>query len=209
MGPWAGGGDRGANRVGSGSGNFAVVTRRLLPLLLGTVLLAGACVAGTDGDGDRGSSALSGGGLRAGGLQTAGDVPTEPITEQRFVDFNNEPGTFARFGGKPLVVNFWSSTCVPCITEMPDFEAVHREMGDKVGFVGVNVVDIPSEATRMARQIGVTYPLVRDPDGALLSFVGGVSMPTTAFVTADGQVVKVISRTLSAQDLRESIAALQ
>ncbi len=171
--------------------------------LLVALLVAGSC------DGNEPTPATNGGGLRAGGLETAGDVPSEPITDQAFMDFDDEPGTFARFTGKPLVANFWASTCVPCITEMPDFEAVHQELGDEVGFVGVNVVDIPSEATRLARQTGVTYPLVRDPDGRLLRFVGGISMPTTAFVDAEGRVVKVLSRKLSAEDLRAAIEDLR
>ncbi|MFN0026243.1 MAG: TlpA family protein disulfide reductase [Acidimicrobiales bacterium] len=180
------------------------MNRRLVPVLLAVLLAGAGCIGGGES-----APAVTGGGLRAGGLETVGELPSKPITDQAFTDFDDQQGTFARFAGKPLVVNFWSSSCVPCITEMPDFEAVYQELGQEVGFVGVNVVDIPSEATRMARQTGVTYPLVRDPDGALLGFVGGIAMPTTAFVSADGEVLKVISRQLSAADLRDHIAELR
>src|SRR5687767_3351861 len=38
----------------------------------------------------------------------------------------------ADFAGEPLVINFWATWCVPCTKEMPDFQAVAGEAGDKV-----------------------------------------------------------------------------
>src|SRR5687768_5893892 len=41
--------------------------------------------------------------------------------------------------GKPVVLNFWGGSCPPCRAEMPDIEAVSREYGDRVLFLGLDV----------------------------------------------------------------------
>ena len=60
----------------------------------------------------------------------------------------------------------------------------------------------------MAERTGVTYPLVWDRSGALLRFVGGATMPTTALVDAEGNVVKVLTKALSAEELRTEMKVL-
>lgn len=185
--------------------------RRPLPTLVSSLALAGALLlAGCSGDdgGDTGRTASSGG-LTVGGLDRADTVPEGNIAEQSFVSLDGEEGTFEQFVGKPMVVNFWGSWCAPCIKEMPDFEAVHQELGDEVTFVGVNVQDTVEQARQMAKATGVTYPLVRDTRNELLGWVGGVSMPTTAFVASDGTVVKVVSKAMDPEALKAEIEALR
>ena len=179
---------------------------RVIPAVaLAGLLVVGACV----GDGGGGAQTASSDGLTIGGLDTSdASLPADRISDQPFTDFDDKAGTFGQFAGKPLVVNFWASWCVPCVTEMPEFESVHQELIDEVTFVGVNVVDQLSDARTMAERTGVTYLLVRDPRGSLLRWAGGTQMPTTAFVDADGAVRKVVTRSLSADELRTEIRAL-
>ncbi|MCC6437011.1 MAG: TlpA family protein disulfide reductase [Acidimicrobiales bacterium] len=183
--------------------------RRSFSTLVPSLALAGALLlAACTGDDGAAGGTTSGGGLTVGGLETSDTMPDGNIAERSFEDFEGEEGTFEDFIGKPMVVNFWGSWCAPCIKEMPDFEAVHQELGERVTFVGVNVQDTVEQAQQMAEATGVTYPLVRDTRNELLSWVGGVSMPTTAFVSADGTVVKVVSKTLSPDELRTEIEAI-
>ena len=42
-------------------------------------------------------------------------------------------------GDKPVVLNFWASTCPPCKEEMPDFQAAFEQYGQEIHFVMVNV----------------------------------------------------------------------
>ncbi|MEZ5260480.1 MAG: TlpA disulfide reductase family protein [Acidimicrobiales bacterium] len=176
----------------------------MVALTLTCLLALGACTGSEDDDG----GAASAGGLTVGGLESSDTTPADNIADQRFTNFDGSEGTFEQFLGKPMVVNFWGSWCVPCITEMPDFEAVHRELGGTVTFVGVNVQDTVEQAQEMAGSTGVTYPLVRDVRNELLGWVGGVNMPTTAFVRADGTVAKVVSKKLDQDELRAEIEAL-
>ena len=84
--------------------------------------------------------------------------------------------------GKPLVLNFWYSTCLPCRKEMPDFQQVHDEIGDRVRIIGVNPLDSGGRAQDFATQVGATYELLRDPDGRVTSALGIARFPTTVFV---------------------------
>lgn len=93
--------------------------------------------------------------------------------------------------GKPTVLNFWASWCTFCIREMPDFQRVFADLGDRVNFVGADLLDVQGEtraaARRFARSTGVTYTLIYDTGGLLYGhFSARLLMPTTVFVDAKG-----------------------
>ena len=92
--------------------------------------------------------------------------------------------------GQPLVLNFWYSTCAPCEHELPAFAAVSAEFGDQVRFVGVNPYDSAATNESFARDKGVGYELLRDPDGAYLSAIEIATAPFTLFVDASGTIVR-------------------
>jgi peroxiredoxin len=96
----------------------------------------------------------------------------------------------AELVGQPLVINYWYSTCAPCKKELPDFAAVHAELGDRVRFVGVNPYDTPEVNEAFARDRGVQYELLRDPRDAFGSTIGVATAPFTVFVHADGTIVR-------------------
>ena len=110
--------------------------------------------------------------------------------------------------GQPLVLNFWYSTCLPCRKEMPDFQHVHDELGDRVRIIGVNPLDSSSRAQDFATQVGATYELLRDPDGRVTSALGVARFPTTVFVGPDGTILATKAGALSADALRKEIEEL-
>ena len=95
----------------------------------------------------------------------------------------------ADFGGRPLVLNFWASWCLPCRREMPLLAAAERRLGDSVSFVGVNYQDTTEDALALLADTGVTYPNGSDSDGEVGRRYGLYGMPTTVFIAADGQIV--------------------
>lgn len=109
------------------------------------------------------------------------------------------------YRGQPLVVNFWGSWCEPCIDEMPDLQRVHESLGDQVAFLGVNVNDAEEAAVRMVARTGVTYDLARDEDGDLGQALEVTTFPTTFLIDADGTVVDVSRREISAERLCEKV----
>lgn len=123
-----------------------------------------------------------------------------------FTDVDGTTGTIRDFvDGKPTVVNFFASWCTPCVAEMPDFEAVSQALRDEVDFLGIAVQDRPEDATRIVESTGITYEWSRDIRGDIVGAAGVVQMPSTMFVSADGEVVEIQGGALDQERLRELI----
>jgi thiol-disulfide isomerase/thioredoxin len=110
--------------------------------------------------------------------------------------------------GKPTVINFFGSWCPPCVEEMPAFERVHDAAGADVTFLGLAVRDRPEDAQAIVKRTGVTFRTLRDADGDALTYFGGIQMPATVFVGADGEMVARHDGKLSEADLRAQLAEL-
>ncbi|MHB8671143.1 MAG: TlpA family protein disulfide reductase [Acidimicrobiales bacterium] len=110
--------------------------------------------------------------------------------------------------GRPLLVNFWSSTCIPCRKEMPTLEAAYRRAGGRVGFVGVDEEDERAPAQRLMAATGVTYASGYDRDGALSGKWGLVGLPTTVVLGADGVVAGRVLGPLDRAGLDRILAKL-
>jgi thiol-disulfide isomerase/thioredoxin len=129
-------------------------------------------------------------------------APAPAITME---DFDGADVTLAQFVGTPIVLNFWSSWCPFCIAEMPDFETVSQAAGDRVEFIGVNLQDDQGLANQLREETGITYRVTRDPRGVVYDAFGGIGMPTTVFIDADGRVREVITGQMSEAQLRGKI----
>lgn len=141
-----------------------------------------------------------------GAATVEGEASTDaaaPAVEM--VGFNGETVALADFTGTAVVLNFWASWCPFCVAEMPDFEDVSNAHADQVAFIGVNLQDDAGAADSLAIETGVTYQLARDPQGVVYSAFGGIGMPTTVFIDAEGIVRDVVTGQLSRADLEAKI----
>jgi cytochrome c biogenesis protein CcmG, thiol:disulfide interchange protein DsbE len=110
--------------------------------------------------------------------------------------------------GKPVVLNFWASWCVPCRREMPAFEQVHRSLGDRVAFLGIASKDYRDSALNFLNKTGVSYPSGFDQSGALATKFGVMGMPTTVFISPDGTVLDTRIGEVSREELERTISRL-
>ena len=100
------------------------------------------------------------------------------------------------FAGKDLtVVNIWGTTCMPCVSEMPELQAWSEEMPENVQLVGL-VCDVVAEneedmefAQMICEAIGVTYPNLLYGEDLQEFLEGIVFTPTTIFVDRSGAIV--------------------
>ena len=111
--------------------------------------------------------------------------------------------------GKPVVLNFWASTCGPCRGEMPEFQSAFQEYGDKVQFAMVNVPDFNGETEKAAlaliKDSGYTFPVYFPVgDDAAIQY-GLTSIPRTYFITADGNVEAYAAGAIDADSLAKGI----
>jgi len=134
-----------------------------------------------------------------------GDQAGKPVPTASFAMLDGSTRTLAAYRGKPMVVNFFASWCVPCRTEMPDLQKVHQQLGEKVVFVGLAVRDEENDAAAFVKRSGATYDTGRDPSGKIFSDLGGINMPSTYFVSPDGRVVGDHPGALTAGKLRSLV----
>jgi len=118
-----------------------------------------------------------------------GGGSTSKTLEASFTRFDGSQASVRDYRGKPVVVNFFSSTCVPCQTEMPALEQVHRTAGTRVAFLGLDVQDTVASGKAFVESVGATYDMGRDPDASILQRLGGTALPTTVLVDASGKIV--------------------
>lgn len=128
-----------------------------------------------------------------------------PLPDATLHDLTTGKATSWSADGKPLVVNFWASWCTPCRKEMPAFEQVSKQVGDRVRIVGVTDEEDLTKAKKAAATAGVTYPLLVDVDQTLLSDVGITGLPGTVFVDAKGEIVGRHLGALTADQLTKEI----
>jgi thiol-disulfide isomerase/thioredoxin len=116
--------------------------------------------------------------------------------------------SLAAMMGRPVVVNYWATWCIPCRAEMPRIAAAATRYGSSVHFVGVDVEDDTGAAEAFAAQRGVKYPMLSDPHGAIRGSERILGLPVTQFYRADGQLAFVNNGEISSDELKMRIDQL-
>ena len=110
--------------------------------------------------------------------------------------------------GKPMVVNFWATWCVPCYAEHPYLVEAANRYGSQAMFVGVVYEDEEEAINRFLRQYGRAYPALQDADGRAAIAYGVYGVPETFFIDSSGTIVAKHEGPLDATALREYLAQI-
>ena len=137
-------------------------------------------------------------------------VPSLPSTVDELpeIDVAGYDALLAELRGTPVVVNFWASWCGPCEAEAPRLTAAADEFGDRVQFIGVDILDDRGSAQAFIAAHGLPYPNVFDPSGAIRTDLGSIGQPVTVFYNADGSVAAKVDGEISAKDLTANLEAI-
>ena len=106
---------------------------------------------------------------------------------------NGETVNLSDFSGKPIVMNFWATWCGPCKSELPAFENMYQEYGDKVNFLMVNMTDGYSETVEKCndyiKEQRYTFPVYCDTNQDAAYKYGVNSIPMTFFIDEELNVM--------------------
>ena len=113
----------------------------------------------------------------------------QPAPEFELPTVNGQQLALSDFRGRPVIVNFWASWCVPCRDEFPVLaEARDRHAADGLEILGVIHDDGPEAAAIFAATYGAEWPLLNDAQDAAWAAYRGVFLPLTYFIDRDGIV---------------------
>ena len=132
------------------------------------------------------------------GTDANGDVQKFPSFEGKDLDGNEVKSDELFSANAVTVVNFWFTTCSPCVGELGELDALNKELADKGGaLIGVNTFTLDGDETAIsdAKDVlakkGATYQNVyfdsSSPAGAFTANI--FAFPTTYVVDRNGNIV--------------------
>lgn len=155
--------------------------------------------------------------------QTIAEVSTSDLETQEVVSMRSEAPDFTMqdangntvklsdFKGTPVVLNFWTSWCSYCKSEMPYFESAYKQYGDKVKFVMLNIVNSErnsEDGKNYIQNSGFTFPVFYETEGKAMAMYGVRGFPATFFIDKDGKLVDRNLGAISEEQLNRNTQSL-
>jgi thiol-disulfide isomerase/thioredoxin len=109
----------------------------------------------------------------------------------------------ADFRGRTVIVNFWATWCAPCVAEMPALQRLRDRMGlQRLEVIAVNFQENAARIRPFVERRRLTYPVVRDHDGAARAAWGVTVFPTSFVVGPDQRIAWVAIGEVDWRDAR-------
>lgn len=123
-------------------------------------------------------------------------------------DTNGQVHTLSQYAGKWVVVNYWATSCPPCIKEIPQLTKFHEKHKDHDAVVlGVDFEDISLEWLKdFMDSMPMSYPVFRsDPSQQVTPFGVIIMLPTTFIISPAGELVAQQAGAVTAANLEAFI----
>jgi peroxiredoxin len=127
--------------------------------------------------------------VAASSVSAARDLVGAPAPDFTLSSLSGPNLRLSEYQGRVVMINFWATWCGPCRQEMPALQTIYQRY-EPAGFtlLGVNVDAEPDGAMRMAKELGVSFPLLFDETKEVTRLYDVRAMPVTVLVDRDGVV---------------------
>lgn len=115
----------------------------------------------------------------------------EPFPAPAFTldDLEGKKASLSDYKGKPLIINFWATWCIPCIKEMPDLEKLYKERKDEgLELLMINVKESKEVVKKYIEKGGFSFRVLLDKNGDVLREYQVFGLPSTFFIDEKGIV---------------------
>ena len=114
---------------------------------------------------------------------------------------------------KPLVINFWATWCPYCVEELPDFQKIYAEFGDRVNFAFVDVADgqrerVEDAAAWLVEKGFDDLPAYYDTSLEAVGAFGATAYPTTVIVSDKGEILTVCAGQIDPKLMRQALNSM-
>jgi cytochrome c biogenesis protein CcmG/thiol:disulfide interchange protein DsbE len=118
-------------------------------------------------------------------------------------------GSLADYRGQVVVLNFWASWCDPCRDESPLLQRWHERIEKRGGTVlGIDALDEVGRARAFVDEYGLSYPMLRDGEGATRESFGILGFPETFVIDREGRIAAVQRGPVDDRFMRERVEPL-
>lgn len=131
--------------------------------------------------------------LALAGIGYASFSSTTPAPDVTFISIAGEKISTEQLRGKVVMVNFWATSCVTCVKEMPELVATYDKYKDRgLEFVAVAMqYDRPDYVLNFTEQRKLPFKVALDSSGDIARQFGDVTLtPTTFLIDKDGNILK-------------------
>jgi thiol-disulfide isomerase/thioredoxin len=115
-----------------------------------------------------------------------------PTPELRAKSLAGDEIRLTDFAGRTVLVNFWATWCAPCVAEMPALQRLRDRLApQRVEVIAVNFQENAARIAPFVDRLMLTFPVVRDHDGALRAAWHVTVFPSTYVIGPDQRTVLV------------------
>ena len=129
-----------------------------------------------------------------------------PAPDFEVLDARGDPVTLSDFRGKVVLLNIWATWCAPCREEMPSMQALYEAFPRQHFEIATVSIDAPvgdvdatgnpgGDPLAFARELGLTFPILLDPSGAIQRIYRTTGVPESFLIGADGTIYKKVAGT--------------
>jgi len=120
-----------------------------------------------------------------------GNSKFAPAPDVEFEGLDGKPIRLSSLRGRVVLLNFWATWCLPCRAEIPEFNALQRDLETKgLSVVGVSVspVDTSDSIRSFQKDIKQDYTVLRGPEEIGSKFGNGPGLPVTYIIDREGRI---------------------
>jgi peroxiredoxin len=141
------------------------------------------------------------------------NIPVGPQVGLRAPDFtlqamDGKTYTLSQLAGRPVLINYWATWCIPCKVELPILQKLYLEYQQKgIYIISVDAIDQDSadKVQDIVDQFGMTFPVLLDQGGQFANLYQTIFFPTTVLVDASGVIREINLGDASEAELRTSL----